>query len=288
LDLLSRTHDLRVAMILLRALLHNKGIPGLSDGLGLIAGFIERYWDSVYPHLDLDDDYDPEYRINILMTLGDRETIISPLMNATLFSSASLGCFNLRHIHIAQGKIEVPENDKKAIHDLATIEAVLMDSDSDSILSTLSAVRSSLKNIDRLESLLAEKVKAEVSPSFREIREILSNILHFMQQRNRENTAPKSKLREFFTRSSEARRTANNPAGSLSMTDQVNSRQDVTRILEAVCAYYRKNEPASPVPLLLKRAMRLVDKDFMEIIKDLTPGSMDQIMLISGTEEIEP
>jgi type VI secretion system protein ImpA len=68
--------------------------------------------------------------------------------------------------------------------------------------------------------------------------------------------------------------------------DTINSRQDVTRILDQICLYYEKNEPASPVPLLLKRAARLVDKDFFEIIQDVAPESVDQIQkLIGGAKD---
>ena len=34
-------------------------------------------------------------------------------------------------------------------------------------------------------------------------------------------------------------------------------------------------EPSSPVPLLLQRAKRLFAKDFLEILRDLTPGGVD-------------
>lgn len=64
--------------------------------------------------------------------------------------------------------------------------------------------------------------------------------------------------------------------------DTINSRQDITRILDQICLYYEKNEPASPVPLLLKRAARLVDKNFFEIIQDMAPESFTQIQKLIG------
>ena len=64
--------------------------------------------------------------------------------------------------------------------------------------------------------------------------------------------------------------------------DTINSRQDVIRLLEQICLYYEKNEPASPVPLLLKRAARLVEKNFFEIIQDVAPESVAQIQKLIG------
>ena len=49
---------------------------------------------------------------------------------------------------------------------------------------------------------------------------------------------------------------------------------------------YEQYEPASPVPLLLKRAMGLVEKDFLTIMEDLAPESVSQIKLIGGIKDV--
>ena len=57
------------------------------------------------------------------------------------------------------------------------------------------------------------------------------------------------------------------------------------RVLDKVCEYYGRYEPSSPVPVLVRRAQRLVSKSFMEIIQDLSPDSVRQIEVISGPTE---
>jgi type VI secretion system protein ImpA len=47
----------------------------------------------------------------------------------------------------------------------------------------------------------------------------------------------------------------------------------------------KKNEPSSPVPLLLKRAKRLVGLSFVDIIRNLSPDAMAQVQMVSGEEE---
>ena len=70
------------------------------------------------------------------------------------------------------------------------------------------------------------------------------------------------------------------------MNTIISSRQDVIRLLDQICVYYDQNEPASPVPLLLKRAKRLVEKNFFEIMQDVAPESVAQIQkLIGGAKE---
>ncbi|MGH8500855.1 MAG: ImpA family type VI secretion system protein, partial [Methylococcales bacterium] len=57
LELLTRSRDIQVAMHLCCALLKLDGLPGLIQGLTLIRGLLEKYWDDVHPRQDPDDDY---------------------------------------------------------------------------------------------------------------------------------------------------------------------------------------------------------------------------------------
>ena len=56
------------------------------------------------------------------------------------------------------------------------------------------------------------------------------------------------------------------------------------RALELICEYYANNEPSSPVPLLARRAKRLVTMDFMEILQDLAPEGVSQVEIIKGSD----
>lgn len=49
-------------------------------------------------------------------------------------------------------------------------------------------------------------------------------------------------------------------------------RADVAAQLRAVESWYRRNEPASPIPLLLTRARTYLDKDFEAILSELLPA----------------
>ena len=62
----------------------------------------------------------------------------------------------------------------------------------------------------------------------------------------------------------------------------VNNRADVVRLIDNICEYYTTQEPSSPIPLLLRRAQRLVEKSFMEILEDIVPTSLDQVKIVSG------
>ena len=50
--LAKRTKDLQLTAWLTEALLKHKGFAGLSDGLSVCNGLVEKYWDTVYPELE--------------------------------------------------------------------------------------------------------------------------------------------------------------------------------------------------------------------------------------------
>jgi type VI secretion system protein ImpA len=70
-------------------------------------------------------------------------------------------------------------------------------------------------------------------------------------------------------------------AGVAGQSGEIRSRDDAVRMLDKVSEYFRRNEPSSPVPMLLQRAKGLVAKDFMEILRDLTPEAVKKAELYS-------
>jgi type VI secretion system protein ImpA len=61
------------------------------------------------------------------------------------------------------------------------------------------------------------------------------------------------------------------------------SREDAIRALDRVCEWMDRNEPSHPAPLLIRRAKRLISKNFIEIIRDLAPDGLSQVEKLAGT-----
>lgn len=287
--LLTRTHDLRVTIILCRALLQTDGLMGLRDGLKLIESMIEMFWDTLYPKLDPDDNYDTTQRINILIALNDFDTLIVPLMGVPLCQSSKMGIFALRDIHIAMGKLPPLKKDNKSAPTLAIIEAAFKDVEIASIQSTLAAVAESSLSILSIEKLLEEKIESAGPPKFEELRSVLQDIHHTLSQQLAQRgitsssaTVPETEQIGPSSVAEQSPPTKGLSAqGSIPM-DSISDRQDVIRMLDKICLFYEKNEPASPVPLLLKRAKNLVEKNFLEIIQDMAPDSVAQMKKLLG------
>lgn len=67
--------------------------------------------------------------------------------------------------------------------------------------------------------------------------------------------------------------------------DEIAGPDDVKRRLEEICAYYARHEPSSPVPMLLRRAQRLVGADFLALMKELAPAGIDELQRVTGPLE---
>ena len=279
-SLFDRTKDLRVAVYLTRSLLHTEGLSGLRDGLSLIQGLLENHWESVHPQLDPADNDDPTLRINTLTTLYDPETVLHSIREATLVNSSALGRFSLRDILITSGKLSLPtSSDEKAV-EISTINAAFMDAPLDDLQNTADAIRQSIECVSAIESQLMDKVGSKQMADFSALPNLLKEAQHIMSEHLTQRGVGEAEV------SSEVVNEApGTQASAQSLPNAINSQEDVIRVLDMACEYFKRHEPSSPVPLLLQRAKRLVAKDFMEILHDLTPAGVTQAEEISGISQ---
>jgi len=278
-SLFGRTKDLRAAVYLTQALIHTDGLPGLRDGLKLIQGLLETYWDSVHPQLDPNDNSDPTLRINTLLTLCDPESVLHSIRDVTLVKSSAFGKITLRDVLIALGKFSLPAGTKEKVIELSTIDAAFMIAQLDELQSTADAIQQSIECIAAIESFLMEKVGTKHMADFSALPNLLKEAQQVMTEHLSKRGAADTEVSTDNTAAAPATQKPSRP-----VSGEINSREDVIRVLDMACEYFNRHEPSSPVPLLLQRAKRLVAKDFMEILRDLIPAGVSQAEQISGVE----
>src|SRR5262245_24692634 len=83
-ELLPGPKDLRIGCTLAHGLLMTEGLRGFADGLALIRGYLDRYWPTVHPLLDPEDDNDPTLRVNTVASLSDHATTVQSLRAAPM------------------------------------------------------------------------------------------------------------------------------------------------------------------------------------------------------------
>lgn len=281
-ELFSKTKDLRIAMYLTRAALHNEGFQGFSDGLSLIKMLVEKYWDHVHPQLDPEDNNDPTFRVNTISSLTDAETVLKSVKTAPIVAARGVGQFSIRDIDIAKGLLQPASNTEKTL-ELGVIDAAFMQVEVNELQATADAVKLARENLIAIEKIFVEKVSAAQSPNLAELNKLLhhiSNELGEQLERRGVNAGGESDMEGDV-----AGGAAVGVKPRAALTGDIKSRDDVIRVLDKICDFYKQNEPSHPLPILLQRAKRLVRKDFTEILKDIAPDALKQLELIKGKEE---
>ncbi|MBC8750276.1 MULTISPECIES: type VI secretion system protein TssA [Paraburkholderia] len=278
LDLLAKGRDLRVAVHLARALLNRQRFPGFAEGLALVEGLLEQRWDHVYPQLDPDDDNDPTARVNALAALVEPSGMLVDVRDAPLASSRAHGVVSLRDIEYATG--EVPLAKGVEAPSLSSIDAVITDAHEDASAAH-AALLAAQHSAMRIETVLTERVGAARSIDLSPLTRLLRRAADFLGERL---DVPAGAPDAFSNGDAATGERAGAAAAAAPGSGDITDRQDVIRMIDKICAYYEHHEPSSPVPLLLQRARRLVDKNFMEILQDLAPEGVRQARQAGGIE----
>lgn len=280
LKLIHRSRDLRIALPLARSMLKLQGVSGLAAGLLLIEQLLEQRWDSVYPQLDPDDGFDPMLRVNTLSSLCEPFTVLKEVREACLVSSKTCGRFSLREIDMATGEMEVPEGVEKAT--LGVIDAAFRDVNPGEVQKTYAALEQAYQSVCRIDAILTDKIGASQSLDLSVLSKMLKRACDFVRDRMAQPTA--GHIADHSAEPAEATGSVQTHASHAAISGEIRSRDDVFRSLEKICDFYAQHEPSSPIPLLLRRAQKLVDKSFVEILQDMAPDSLAQIYNISGTQ----
>lgn len=279
LTVLSRSRDIRAAVYLARAALHTDGFPGFRDGLLVLRAYIERFWESVHPQLDADDDNDPTMRVNILVALRDGEATLQPVREATLAVSRVLGRFSYHDVQVADGE-SAPRGNAPPV-EMATILAAFDDCDLDELRTTAEAVGSSAESVAAIDARVTEQVGSGQAADLSALTDLLGRIKRFLDeqlQRRGVSSEPKAVPSEAAGSGRPSGDDGESSrGGAMAANGEIHSREDVIRTIDRVCEYYQQHEPSSPIPLLLTRAKRLVHKSFLEILEDLAPDGLSEV-----------
>lgn len=285
LDLFGRTKDLQVAMLLALALAELKGVAGLADGLDLIKGLLERHWDHVHPQLDAEDDNDPTERLFKIASLGQQGEMseMSPyirvLRQVPLCESKQLGAFGYREILATRGDATIQIDPDNPPPEMSVIDAAFQDSPAEVLQQIAADLQRCADAFDSIEAVLAEKIDLTLLPDLSAFRSALVEVQGCMGEYLGRRGLGGA---EIETGGDQAQGAPGAASGGAPLRGEIRTPQDVLTALDKICRYYEHAEPSSPVPLLLNRAKGLVSKDFVEIVRNLTPEVMDKIQQLGG------
>lgn len=276
LALSARTRDLRVALWLARCGARMDGLEGFTQGLQLVHGLLAQLWDSVHPQLDASDHNDPTMRLNALAPFTAGDAALADLRSASV--APVRGSLTVRHLELGLGKA-VAGSDESTPTEAGVLEALAALLREHPQLAE--RTRAAHDTARQIASLLEDRVGSAQAPDLSPLVRLLGMVNDAVTRVGGAGSEAPAEPEA----GEDAGLAPSGPAGSVATAvGAIRNRGDALRELERICAWIEQNEPSNPAPLLIRRAQRLMDKSFLDIIRDLAPDGLGQVERLAGTD----
>lgn len=263
--LAARSKDLRLAVWMTEASAKTTRLRGMADGVALVAGLCDRYWDQVFP---LPDEGGHEQRIGNLCWLAAR---IPQL---------------LKEIPICEG----------AGYSMSDLEAIGQRNDADANTALENARRNTsvdfyrafvadsadcLQALADLERVVDDRLGAD-GPGFTAARAALQNLIHAVTP-----AALEAGLQPDASAGEAGQVAPAIEAKAVSVVEVIQDRHQALAQLRLVAQYFRRAEPHSPVAYLAEKAAQWGEQPLhvwlRAVVKD--PAALAQFDELLGVQE---
>lgn len=262
----TKSKDLQLAAWLTEAILFRDHIAGLREGLDLLRGFMETFWDTLYPEID---DGDLEFRAGPLAWVGSK---LDGAVRRLPITKNKLDYFKYQESRRVGYEADAASEEKAAARAAAIAEKKCTAEEfdeavratGDAYYEKLAAnLVAALESLQALESLSDEKFGRE-APSFANLRTALDELQDLVKQYHQPAAPAEEGDASAETEASEATKDAaaagtGAPASkkrSGSVSAEPADRDDAMQRLTIVAHFLRHESPVNPVPYLLLRALR--------------------------------
>jgi type VI secretion system protein ImpA len=275
----TKSKDLQLAAWLTEALVKTQGIAGLREGLDLLKGLVESFWDTLHPEIE---DGDLEMRAAPLEWVGSR---LEKAVKDAPLTRSGYSWFDYKNSRKVPTEDEAGQSDAKAEERQAALaegkpapeefDKAFEGSPKAYYAQLAAAFEGALESLQALDDLCNEKFQ-DYAPSFGGLRQTLEEVqqpVRIFLQRKREvepdepvaaeETAEAAAWEEAAPEEAPAPQPggaaaaparARMPAASLSAEPA--DRGDAIARVVAAAKYLRKENPCDPAPYLMLRGLR--------------------------------
>ena len=272
-SLLERTRDLRVAVMWARAMLNLEGAVSLPEGMRLIHGLLDRHWDALHP---IPDDGDAYARVNTLTDMCSAAGLLGDLRAALVVRNRSIGELTGRDIDIATGRLDARDDESPL--GKSNVQQLLRDAVADEPAIAQIAPRT-LEALTRLADLGRDRFGYESAPDLQPLVDAVEAIGSLMPVVEGEASSDTGDA--YAADTGDAAAPASRGTGR-GLGDSIETRDDALRAIDMVCEFLERTEPTNPAQMLLRRAQRLVNKNFLELVRELAPEAAAEVARILG------
>lgn len=284
-ELWKTTRDLRVAVYFSLSRFSMDGLGGLSQGLSLIEYLVKELWDSFYPELDADDDNDPTERLNILSTLSPVPgTFNDPIMFINHFRAQKLTDgkkYTLRDYMISTGDLEAKDEQVDAAllnAEMRTVPIAEMQERN----ALVKKIREQLQSISEAINTHTDGGTALFAPLQGELKILERFYAQYILPAGNETESTSTEKE--LSLSAEADSVSRNDSFNIVSTFPKN-REEALLFLQKGAEFFQRSEPTSPVPFLVRRALRMADMNFLDLLGDIEPSALEKGREILGVKK---
>lgn len=272
--------DLEVATWLTEALVRMAGLRGLMAGASVIGGLVERHWDGLFP---VPEEGDMEARVAAVAGLsgqGADGTLMQPLRKVALFRRPDGSPFSIwqfqaalelssitdparRAQRIDSGVLPFEEVEKEA----RAAGAAHWSAEREQITKTLAAWK-------EMERVFDEKA-GDASPAANRVRELLEFVSETCQRFAPPDTTDGAAEMTSATAGDGAAVVAATPGS-------ITGREQALRQLTEIAAWFKRNEPSSPIGFTLDEAVRRARLGWPELVAELVSDEAARHSLLTS------
>lgn len=243
--LLDESKDLEVVAWFIEAEVRMKGVDGLLFGFQLMFKLIENCWESLFPR---EDDSEIDSRLAAFAGLNGIDvdgTLIQPILSISITRAPAIPMWE----YIA--KSTPPEKINQAV----------LDSGSDFYQNLIEKTEQAIKSYSGLVRMIDEKCQDRAPPTSQILNTLnkFKEQLHFLINDSPFNLTPEKVIE--ISKDAE-------PSHS-KQTQILLSRQEALNTLMQIAEFFKQNEPHSPIPYLLDRAVRWGALSFPELLEEM-------------------
>lgn len=273
--------DIEIAAWLTESLVRTDGLAGLMAGARLISGLASRYWnDGLFPTPDEDGIAGRVAPVAGLNGEGGNGTLLQPLRKLVLFDRADGSPLTYWRFEQAEDA-DVLDQARKAqrlaagVPPLAELEAEAKSIGRDRLAGLHGTVVLAQQAWRGMDEALTAAAGADAPPTGR-VNELLDKLRRTIE-RYAPPAAPVQALPEAAEEvAAEGEQPARAPA------DRAVTREEMLQQISRIAAYFRTNEPHSPLSYTLDDAVRRARMGLPDLLKEMMPEAAARATVLSG------
>lgn len=266
--LLEQCYDLRVVLWLIRANMHREGILALFQGLTKLDEIITKNQLIIYPTAE-----DEPINSGHAAALGWLSTpqCIAELKSARLmidhpYSVQEL--INPEPLNNESGRFTVTSSAQ-----LLTINTYFQQNGHPSLVEQFIAIEKAIKRIESHTNQYSEGYQLNCN----QLCIFMAKNIALLSQSNKLNNSGTAHCDQMTASSA-------SPEKLTQYVDDMplRSRQEIILMLDRILEYFQHFEPSHPAPIFIRRTKQTIGMDFISIVEDLLPDSLNTLQQFTG------